>query len=89
MGCIVDERDEAAAARRALLQHDAIWGASLTAPRESPRNAWEIEVTVVTEGRARPDGWAPLHQRTAADYGLTVVEVQPRSPTETRVLLTL
>jgi len=88
MTCIVDERDDAAAARRALLEYPAIWGASLLSPREGPHTAWTVECALVTEG-TDADGWEPRHQRTAAEHGLTVREVRSRSPTETRVVLTL
>lgn len=88
MSCIADERDDAAAARRALLDYPAIWGASLLSPREGPHDTWTVECALVTEGQPA-DGFEPRHQRTAAEHGLTVREVRSRSLTETRVVLTL
>jgi len=91
MNCIVDARDDALAARDALLAHEALHGGTLTSPREDPTNCWTIELQVVTDDAVDPrvDGWEPRHQRTAAEHGLTVREVRSRSPKATRVLLTL
>jgi len=88
MTCIVDERTDAEAARRALLAYPAVWGASLLSPREDPHNDWTIELAVVTD-TTDADGWVPAHQRTAARHGLTVREVRSRAPGETRVVATL
>jgi hypothetical protein len=88
MSCIVEARTDAEAARRALLAHPAVWGASLLSPREGPYRAWTLELAVVTDG-TDADGWSPAHQRTAAHHGLTVREVQRRAPGETRVVCTL
>jgi len=83
--CIVDARDEAEAARRALLDHTAVFGASLFSPREDPRDAWTIELAL----RPSEDGLPPEVLYTVAQRGLTVVRVQQRSPTETLALLEL
>jgi len=84
MPCTVDARERAREARRALLAHHAIVGASLVAPSGGPRDRWTLELSILTNDA---DGFEPAMQRTAAEHGLTCIEVQPRSPTETRVLL--
>jgi hypothetical protein len=90
MNCIVDARDDALAARDALLAHPALRGGTLTSPREDPTNCWTLELQIVTDDAVHRhiDGWEPHHARTAAEHGLTVREVKRRSPAEVRVLLT-
>lgn len=89
LGCIVDARDEAAAARRALLAHEAAAGASLTSPREDPTDRWTIELAILTGAGTAADGLEPAMLATARRHGLTVREAAPRSPTEFRAVLTL
>jgi hypothetical protein len=87
-GCVVDQRQEAEAARRALLEHECIWGVSLTQPAAGEYDAWELEASVVPHGHD-VDGWAPPLADTQRVYGLTLQDYQPRSPTEYRAVLTL
>lgn len=89
--CIVDARDDAVAARDALLAHPAIAAVSLSAPRADPYDAWTLEASVLTSDATHPaiDGWEPHHARTAAEHGLSVRRVAARSPHETTVLLTV
>ena len=88
-GCVVDQRQDVDAARRALLQHEAIAGASLTSPREGPTDAWAIELAILTGADQQIDGLEPRHLDTARCYGLTVRAAEPRSPQEFRAVLTL
>jgi hypothetical protein len=88
-GCVVDQRQEAEAARRALLHHETVAGASLTSPREDPTDAWAIELAILTGPEHRTDGLEPRHLGTPRCHGLTVRAAEPRSPREFRVVLTL
>lgn len=89
LGCIADARQEAAQARRALLAHEAVAGASLTSPAEDPTDCWTVELAVLTGPDSPATGLEPPVLDTARVHGLTVREVRRRSPTETRALLTL
>jgi len=89
LGCIADARDEAAQARRALLAHPAVAGASLTSPAEDPLDAWTLELAILTGAETDADGLTPPMLDTARCHGLTVRRVEPRSPHETRALLVL
>jgi hypothetical protein len=89
LGCIADARGEAEAARERLLAFDAVWGASLTSPREDPFDAWTIELSLVTGPETDAEGVEPHHQDAARCYGLTIRRLQDRSPHEKRVLLTV
>jgi len=87
--CIVDERDDAAAAAEALRAHPAIAAVELVQPCEGPHPAWTLEATVLTGPHHDARGWEPRHQRTAADHGLTLRDGSPRGPTAFRALLAL
>jgi len=88
-GCIADARDDAAAARRALLAHEAVAGASLTSPQADPTDRWTLELAILTGPDSPAAGLEPPLLDTARCYGLTVVEVQRRSPRESRAVLTM
>jgi hypothetical protein len=85
MTCIVEGRSEADAARRALLCHDSVWGASLLSPREGSTDAWAVELAIVTETTAA-DGVSPVVLQTIARHGLSLRSAQRRSQAETRVV---
>jgi hypothetical protein len=74
MTCIVDERDEVEAARRALLQHDDVIGASIAAPREGQVDRWTVECAL----REGSGGVGSGVLATAAEFGLCVRLCQPR-----------
>jgi len=83
-GCVADQRDEAAAARRAFVRDESVFGASLTSPAEDPADRWAIELSIVGE-----PGLPPRLMDVARCRGLTAREVVSRSPTEVRAVLTL
>ena len=89
MGCIADARDEIEAARRALLAHEAVAGASITSPREDPTDRWTLELAILTGPESPAAGLEPPMLDTARCHGLTVREAAPRSPDEFRAVLTL
>lgn len=89
LGCIADARDDADQARRALLQHEAIAGASLTSPREDPTDAWALELAILTGPESPANGFEPWHMDTARWYGLTLHDGTQRAPGEFRAVLTL
>jgi len=80
MTCLVETREQLRNARRALLAHPEIAGASLSSPREGTREEWTIEAALLA------DGLGPEQLTTAARHQLTVRRVEQRSPDETRVL---
>lgn len=88
-GCIADARDDAAAARRDLLAHEAVAGASLTSPQEDPTDRWTVELAILTGPESPAAGLEPPMLDTARCHGLTVREAAPRSPDEFRAVLTL
>jgi len=89
LGCVADAREDAKAARRDLLAHEAVAGASLTNPARAPTDAWTIEVSILTGPDSPAAGLEPPMLDTARCHGLTVAEVQRRSPREHRAVLSL
>jgi hypothetical protein len=89
LGCIADAREDAAAARRDLLTHEAVAGASLTSPAEDPTDRWTLELAILTGPDSPAAGLEPAVLDTARCHGLTVIEVQRRSPRESRAVLTV
>jgi hypothetical protein len=89
MGCIADARDAAEAARRDLLTHETVAGASLTSPCEDPTGEWALELAILTGPDSPADGFEPHHMDNARCHGLTLHDAGSRSPREFRVLLTL
>jgi len=89
LGCVADGREDAKAARRDLLAHEAVAGASLTSPAEDPTDRWTLELAILTGPDSPAAGLEPAVLDTARCHGLTVIEVQRRSPRESRAVLTV
>jgi len=89
LGCVVDAREDAAAARDGLLAHPEVAAASLTSPAEDPTDRWTVELAILTGPESPAAGLEPPVLDTAHRHGLAVVEVQRRSPRESRAVLTL
>jgi len=89
LGCVADARDDAAAARRDLLAHEAVAGASLTSPQADPTDRWTVELAILTGPDSPAAGLEPAVLDTARCHGLTVREVQRRSSRESRAVLTV
>jgi hypothetical protein len=89
LGCVADARADADDARRALLQHEAVAGASLTSPREEPTDEWALELAILTGSESPANGFEPWHMDTARAHGLTLHDGSQRAPGEFRAVLTL
>jgi len=82
MTCTMTQRERLREARRALLAYPHVFGAALLAPAEGPRDRWTVELALGPD----VDGFDSELQLVAYQHGLTLLAVESRSPTETRVV---
>jgi len=85
MTCTTTHRERLREARRALLSYPHVFGAALLAPAEGPRDRWTVELALGPDA----DGFDSELQLVAHQHDLTLLAVESRSPSETRVVVGL
>jgi|APHM01.1.fsa_nt_gi hypothetical protein len=85
MTCTADRRDQLQAARRDLLTFSTVFGAALLAPVRGEHDRWTLDVALGPDA----DGLGPELALVQHEHDLAALDVCPRCPGETRVVLAL